>query len=202
MKNIEMDIVFILDRSGSMSGIESDTIGGYNSYIANQKDKNVLVTTVLFDDQYEMINNRKHISEVNKLTNKEYFVRGSTALLDAIGNTIKFMDKSINKKVIFIITTDGYENASREYNKEQIKELIKGHSKWEFIYVGANIDSYEEGRKLGIKDQNISNYKKDKIGVSKLYDSIERASNMMYNESSIKDNWKDELEDYIKENKE
>ena len=202
MKNIEMDIVFILDRSGSMSEIESDTIGGYNSYINNQKDKNVLVTTVLFDDQYEMINNRKHISEVNKLTNKEYYVRGSTALLDAIGNTIKFMDKSINKKVIFIITTDGYENASREYNKEQIKELIKGHSKWEFIYVGANIDSYEEGRKLGIKDQNISNYKKDKIGVSKLYDSIERASNMMYNESSIKDNWKDELEDYIKENKE
>ena len=202
MKNIEMDIVFILDRSGSMQGIEGDTIGGYNSYINNQKDKNVLVTTVLFDDQYEMINNRKHISEVNKLTNKEYYVRGSTALLDAIGNTIKFMDKSINKKVIFIITTDGYENASREYNKEQIKELIKGHSKWEFIYVGANIDSYEEGRKLGIKDQNISNYKKDKIGVSKLYDSIERASNMMYNESSIKDNWKDELEDYIKENKE
>lgn len=202
MKNIEMDIVFILDRSGSMSGIESDTIGGYNSYINNQKDKNVLVTTVLFDNNYEMINNRKHISEVNKLTNKEYFVRGSTALLDAIGNTIKFMDKSINKKVIFIITTDGYENASREYNKEQIKELIKGHSKWEFIYVGANIDSYEEGRKLGIKNQNISNYKKDKIGVSKLYDSIERASNMMYNESSIKDNWKDELEDYIKENKE
>jgi len=202
MKNIEMDIVFILDRSGSMSGIESDTIGGYNSYIANQKDKNVLVTTVLFDNNYEMINNRKNISEVKELTNKEYFVRGSTALLDAIGNTIKFMDKSINKKVIFIITTDGYENASREYNKEQIKELIKGHSKWEFIYVGANIDSYEEGRKLGIKDQNISNYKKDKIGVSKLYDSIERASNMMYNESSIKDNWKDELEDYIKENKE
>lgn len=202
MKNIEMDIVFILDRSGSMSEIESDTIGGYNSYINNQKDKNVLVTTVLFDNNYEMINNRKHISEVNKLTNKEYFVRGSTALLDAIGNTIKFMDKSINKKVIFIITTDGYENASKEYNKEQIKELIKGHSKWEFIYVGANIDSYEEARKLGIKDQNISNYKKDKIGVSKLYDSIERASNMMYNESSIKDNWKDELEDYIKENKE
>ena len=202
MKNKEMDIVFILDRSGSMSGIESDTIGGYNSYINNQKDKNVLVTTVLFDDQYEMINNRKHISEVNKLTNKEYYVRGSTALLDAIGNTIKFMDKSINKKVIFIITTDGYENASREYNKEQIKELIKGHSKWEFIYVGANIDSYEEARKLGIKDQNISNYKKDKIGVSKLFESIEVASNMMYNESYIKDNWKEELEDYIKENKE
>lgn len=202
MKNIEMDIVFLLDRSGSMQGIEGDTIGGYNSYINNQKDKNVLVTTVLFDNNYEMINNRKHISEVNKLTNKEYYVRGSTALLDAIGNTIKFMDKSINKKVIFIITTDGYENASREYNKEQIKELIKGHSKWEFIYVGANIDSYEEGRKLGIKDQNISNYKKDKIGVSKLYDSIERASNMMYEKSYIKDNWKDELEDYIKENKE
>lgn len=202
MKNKEMDIVFLLDRSGSMSEIESDTIGGYNSYINNQKDKNVLVTTVLFDDQYEMINNRKHISEVNKLTNKEYYVRGSTALLDAIGKTIEFMDKNINKKVIFIITTDGLENASREYNKEQIKELIKGHSKWEFIYIGANIDSYEEGRKLGIKNQNISNYKKDKIGVSKLYDSIERASNMMYNESSIKDNWKDELEDYIKENKE
>ena len=202
MKEKEMDIVFLLDRSGSMQGIEGDTIGGYNSYISNQKDKKLLVTTVLFDDKYEMINNRINISLVKELSNKEYFVRGSTALLDAIGKTIEFMDKNINKKVIFIITTDGLENASTLYNKDQIKELIKGHSKWEFIYIGANIDSYEEGRRLGIKDNNISSYKKDKKGVSKLFESIEVASNMMYNESYIKDNWKEELEDYIKENKE
>lgn len=195
----EMDIVFLLDRSGSMSGMENDTIGGYNSYLDSQRKNNVKVTTILFDNQYEILNNRIDIKDVKNITNKEYFVKGSTSLLDAIGKTINLMDKSENK-VIFIITTDGQENSSIEYKKHQIKELIQKHNNWEFIYIGANIDSYAEGGELGIKKQNISNYKKDKKGVAKLYESLELASDMLYSKGSIDDNWKNELEDYIKEN--
>ena len=171
-----MDVVFILDRSGSMRGTEKDTIGGYNSYLANFKDKNAKITTVLFDDKYEMITKRKDINEISYLTEKEYYVRGSTALLDAIGNTINFMDKEKADKVLFIITTDGYENSSCQFNKEQIKEMIKGHRKWEFMYIGADIDSYSEGQSLGIDKSNIANYIKDQKGIIKMYDAMCLAS--------------------------
>ena len=200
-KNNVMDVVFLLDRSGSMGGIEKDTIGGYNGYIKAQKDKNVLVTTVLFDNYYEMIYERKPISEVKKLDSKTYYVRGCTALYDAIGKTIKFMDENKSKKVLFIITTDGFENSSKEYNKSQIKELIKGHSNWEFMYIGADINSYEEGSSIGIKKDNISNYKKDKKGVSKLFKSIDMASSMYLENECINSNWKEDLENYIEENR-
>ena len=125
--NIEkcMDVVFLLDRSGSMTGFESDTIGGYNGYLKGMKEKNAKVTTVLFDDKYEMITERVPVKKVSKMTNKTYFTRGCTALLDAIGKTIKYMDSVNPEKVLFIITTDGYENASIEYNKAQIKTLIR-----------------------------------------------------------------------------
>lgn len=196
----EMDIVFLLDRSGSMGGLESDTIGGYNSYLRQQRDKNAKVTTILFDDQYEVLHDRKDINDVKKLTSKEYYVRGCTALLDAIGKTIKSMDLKKTKKVMFVITTDGYENASREYSKEQIKELIKGHSNWEFIYIGAGIDSYSEGSSIGIKTNNISNYVKDKKGMSKMFGAVARASSMMYEEDSIESSWKEDLESYIDNN--
>ena len=165
-KNKVTDIVFILDRSGSMRGLEEDTIGGYNSYIADFKDKNSKITTVLFDNKYEMITKREDINNVPKLTEDKYFVRGCTALMDAIGNSIQFMEKEKAEKIIFIITTDGYENASLKFNKEQIKEMIQGHKDWEFIYIGADIDSYSEGEKLGINRNNIANYKKDERGIS------------------------------------
>lgn len=197
----DMDVVFLLDRSGSMRGIEEDTIGGYNSYIESQKNNNVKVTTVLFDNQYEMLTDREDISNIKELTNKDYYVRGSTALLDAIGRTINYIDSKNPNKVIFIITTDGLENASREYNKEQIKELIKGHSNWEFMYIGANIDSYSEGTSIGISTKNISNYKKDRKGVSTLFRSISKASSMYYENESINECWKNDLDNYIKENK-
>ena len=113
-KNKKLDIVFLLDRSGSMSGVENDTIGGYNSYIEKQKGNNVYVTTVLFDNEYQILNERKHIKEIERLTRKEYFVRGTTALYDAIGKTIKRLDEVKTDKVLFVITTDGYENASKE----------------------------------------------------------------------------------------
>lgn len=190
----EMDVVFLLDRSGSMSGIEKDTIGGYNSYIDSQRGKNVKVTTILFDDKYEVLHNREDVDNIKKLTNKEYYVRGCTALLDAIGKTIREMEDKNPNKVIFIITTDGYENASTKYNKSQIKELISVHKDWKFMYIGADIDSYSEGRSLGIKDEFIANYKKTDRGISKLYNALTTASKLFYEEEIIDESWKNELE--------
>ena len=190
----EMDVVFLLDRSGSMSGIEKDTIGGYNSYIDSQRGKNVKVTTVLFDDKYEILHNREDIDSIKKLTNKDYYVRGCTALLDAIGKTIREIEDKNPNKVIFIITTDGYENASTKYNKSQIKELISVHKDWKFMYIGADIDSYSEGRSLGIKDEFIANYKKTDRGISKLYNALSTVSKIFYDEEEIDESWKNELE--------
>lgn len=190
----EMDVVFLLDRSGSMGGIEKDTIGGYNSYIDSQRGKNVKVTTVLFDDKYEVLHNRVDVDNIKKLTNKEYYVRGCTALLDAIGKTIREIEDKNPNKVIFIITTDGYENASTKYNKSQIKELISVHKDWKFMYIGADIDSYSEGRSLGIKDEFIANYKKTDRGISKLYNALTTASKLFYEEEIIDESWKNELE--------
>ena len=196
----EMDIVFLLDRSGSMSGMESDTIGGYNSYLNQQRKNNVRVTTVLFDDKYEILHERENIKNVHDLTRKEYYVRGSTALLDAIGKTINLMDSKGVHKTIFIITTDGLENASCEYNKAKIKDLVEKHKDWEFMYIGADIDSYKEGESIGIRKSNIANYSKSKKGVQKLFSSLGKASASFYECESVCDNWKEELENYIDDN--
>lgn len=190
----ETDIVFLLDRSGSMGGLESDTIGGYNSYIASQKSKNAKVTTVLFDDQYEIIYQRKRINEIKPLTKKQYFVRGCTALFDAIGKTIELMEKENPKKLLFIITTDGLENASTKYTKSQIKELIEGHKNWEFMFIGANIDSYEEGNSIGICRKNIANCKKDKKGLRSLFQAISKATILFQDEEELSEDWKKDLE--------
>ena len=203
MKKNELDIVFILDKSGSMAGSEKDTIGGYNSFIAKERKNNTnsKVTTILFDNNYEKLYDRVNISNIKKLTEKEYSVGGCTALYDAIGNTITDLDKKHPEKVLFVITTDGEENASREYNKSNIKKLIETHKNYEFIFLGAGIDSYREGESIGIRKENISNYSKSKKGISNMFAAVGRASEMMC-EDSLNSSWKENLENYIEDNKE
>lgn len=197
-QNENLDIIFLIDRSGSMCGSEEDTIGGFNSYIKRERNKGfgTKVTTVLFDDQYEILYKRKDIKEVENLTDKQYYVRGMTALYDAIGKTINLLDKEIDNKVLFVIMTDGMENDSREYSKQQITNLIESHN-WEFIFIGADIDSYAEARNIGIKKSRVANYEKSKRGVGKLYDAIENVTYCMREDVDL-DNayWKKDLEEY------
>lgn len=203
MKKNKIDIVFLLDKSGSMCGSETDTIGGYNSFLKKEKKNNIdsLVTTVLFDNNYKKIIDREEISKVKKLTKEEYYVGGCTALYDAIGKTITDMDKNKPDKVLFVITTDGLENASVEYSKQNIKSMIKKHKNYEFIFLGAGIDSYSEGESIGIKRSNISNYSKTKKGIENMFKAVNRASEMMCCDK-LNESWKDELSNYIEDNKE
>ena len=197
VKNNKLDVVFLLDRSGSMYDSVEDTIGGYNSYLNKQKKKNIntRITTVLFDDRYEILHDRKSIKEVKNITNKEYFVRGSTALLDAIGKTIITMDRTIKKdnKVLFIITTDGLENSSYEFSKNDIKKLIEKHKNFEFLYLGANIDSYSEANSIGISKKNVSNYTKSKKGIQKMFDACFAASESISSGNTLDESWKKEI---------
>jgi len=198
MKNVEneMDIIFLLDKSGSMYGSEKDTIGGFNSIIKEQKSDEVQakVTTILFDHEYEMLYKRKDLFDVDELTEKEYQVRGSTALLDAIGRTIITMQKEISGKVLFVITTDGRENSSVEFTKTQIKNLIT-NSNWEFLYLGADIDSYGEAAGIGINHERVANYRKTADGINEMYNSVSKATTMLYEKNEIDLSWKEDLEE-------
>ena len=174
------EIVFLLDRSGSMSGLENDTIGGFNGFVKKQAEIGPTnLTTVLFDDQYEILHSG--IDAKNAvLTEKEYFTRGSTALLDAVGKTIDEVGVRLAAtpeaqrpgKVIVVITTDGLENASRQYGYEQVKAMITRQSeqyRWEFIFMGANIDAAQEGQKLGIRLDRSFNYEATSYGVNSMF---------------------------------
>ncbi len=197
MKKKELDVVFLLDRSGSMGGMETDTIGGYNSYLNNQRKNkfNTYITTVLFDDKYEVLHDRCSIKDVKDITDKEYYVRGCTALMDAIGITInKISKESDGRKVIFVITTDGLENASREYSKSKIKKMIKSKKDWEFLYLGANIDSYGEASSIGIRKDRTSNYKSSKKGTRQMFAALECAVGRIANCEELDDSWNKELE--------
>ncbi len=193
-----LDLIFLIDRSGSMYGSEADTIGGFNSFIEKERKKELdtNVTTILFDDKYEVLYKRKSINDVEKLTEKEYFVRGTTALLDAIGKTITSLDKEVSSKVLFVIMTDGMENASVEFSKSQIKNMIDNH-KWEFIFLGADIDSYSEAGSIGIAKSRVANYEKSVDGIDRVYSSISLASDRLRNNEDLDDeDWKRELREY------
>lgn len=176
------EIIFILDRSGSMSGLETDTIGGYNSFLETQRkvEGEAQITTVLFDDKYELLHDGIDIRNVKPMTEKEYFARGMTALLDAIGKTIINVGIRLSNtpeterpsKVVFVITTDGQENASREFSYKKIHEMISEQQdkySWEFIFLGANIDAAKEAESLGIKASRASNYVADLHGTDIMY---------------------------------
>ncbi|MDF2859495.1 MAG: hypothetical protein K0Q87_5346 [Neobacillus sp.] len=214
MKKNLTELVFILDRSGSMSGLETDTIGGYNAMIEKQKQEEgeANVTTVLFDDKVEMLNQRVSLQEATKLTEKEYYVRGCTALLDAIGQTIHYMGnvqkyaKEEDKagKVLLVITTDGYENSSKEYSYEKVRKMIK-HQKdrydWEFIFLGANIDAVETAKQVGIDEEHATNYVADSVGTELNYKAMNGAISCYRSEGKINRRWKEEVEIDYKERK-
>ena len=202
MKNIapseDLDLVFLIDRSGSMNGSEEDTMGGFNSFIQKERKKefNTKVTTILFDDKYEVLYERKAIEDVSDLTEDEYYVRGCTALLDAIGKTITSLNHKIENKVLFVIMTDGMENASVEYSKSQISNMINSHT-WEFIFIGADIDSYSEARNIGIRKSRTANYRKSKEGVEDAYCSIACVTDAMRADVDLdKVHWKANLRKY------
>lgn len=193
----EMDLFFILDRSGSMYGTESDTINGFNAFIEKQlaKNHNILVTTILFDNEYEVLYSRKPISEVKPLTEREYYVRGTTALLDAIGRTVSRNQRKVNYAMC-VITTDGYENASREFNRAQIKDMVE-NSGWEFVFIGADIDSYGEASRIGIRSSRVARHRKDSRGINDMYNAVDKMTTNFYITRDIHDNdekWKEDLE--------
>ncbi len=210
MKKGLVEIVFILDRSGSMSGLENETIGGFNSTIERQRNEpgEAYVSTVLFDNQTEVLHDRVPIRELSPLTSKEYFARGSTALLDAIGSAIHHIgnvhkyarDEDRPEKTIVIITTDGYENASRKYSLDRIRMMIERQKTkygWEFLFLGANIDSIETARSFGIDERHATNYMPDSTGMEKLYDAEERFIRLHRCEFPNKkdfEEWKKEVE--------
>ena len=194
----DLDLIFLIDRSGSMYGSEDDTIGGFNAFIEKERKKefNTNVTTILFDHEYEMLYKRKSINDVKPLTREEYYVRGSTALLDAIGKTITSLDKEIDNKVLFVIMTDGRENSSIEFSKTQISNMIKNHS-WEFIFIGADIDSYAEASHIGIRKSRVANYRKSAEGVEKLFNSVENATMCLRKNIDLEDaDWSKDLNEY------
>ncbi|MBO7210116.1 MAG: VWA domain-containing protein [Methanobrevibacter sp.] len=193
----EMDLFFILDRSGSMSGSESDTINGFNAFIEKQavKNHNIRVTTILFDDKYQVLYSRKPISEVKALTEKEYYVRGCTALLDSIGKTVNSYKNEVGSAMC-IITSDGYENASREYDRDQIRNIIENCG-WEFVFIGADIDSYTEASRIGIRKSRVANYNKTAKGHEDMYEACNLITDRYYRKRDINDNnvdWKEKLD--------
>ena len=195
----KLDVIFILDKSGSMSGSEENTISSFNEYLEREKKNkfSTTITTVLFSDSYYYLHNNVNIKDVNPITSHDYYVGGCTALYDTLGNVISDVGKRETDKVLFIIITDGYENASKEYSNENIKKLIKKHKDWQFIYIGADIDSYAAGSSIGIRRENIANYVKDKTGSKALFRAVNNYECAMMEEATNTTDWKKELDNYI-----
>jgi len=217
MKKCLTEMVFILDRSGSMGGLESDTIGGFNSMLKKQKEEpgDCRITTILFDDSYEVLHDRIDIKAVSEITSREYYVRGCTALLDAIGKAIKKINKVQKntaekyraEKVLFIITTDGMENSSREFTYERIKSMIEKQKKkhnWEFIFLGANIDAIDVANRFGIAQNRTQNFHNDSEGIALNYEVLSETMSHYRSapaNASFSDNWGDKISANFKSRK-
>ena len=211
MKKDLTELVFILDRSGSMSGLESDTIGGYNAMLEKQKKEpgEAVITTVLFDDRYELLHDRINLKGIAPITEKEYFVRGSTAFLDAVGRTINKIGNAQKytteyeraEHVLFVITTDGMENASREFSDEKVRKMIE-HQKnkygWEFIFLGANIDAIAAAERFGIGEDRATNYNADSEGTLLNYEVISETVSCLRASRPISENWKERIDEDFK----
>ena len=201
------ELIFILDRSGSMSGLESDTIGGFNATISDQKkiDGETRVTTILFDNFFEVLHDRINLQDIAPLTDKDYFVRGGTALYDAVAlgiRKIANVQKQTRKqgradKVIMVITTDGYENSSRETNAAMLHQMIDDCKKegWEFLFLGADIDAQAAAGNIGIETHRAANFVKDSQGVRVQYDSLNVAISAMRSGAPLPKDWKEKLDE-------
>ena len=206
VKPSRVEMVLVLDESGSMSDLTSDTIGGFNSMIEKEKQsgENVRVTTVLFSDRYKILHNHRDIKDVEKMTEKDYTPGGMTALLDAVGKTIRRIDlightrnKAMGNKVLFVIITDGKENYSEEYTYADVKKLIKDRQEnagWEFIFLGANIDAAAEAENLAVK------YKNTGSGVRANFKAVAEMSDSLAKSGRVSDEWKSQVEEDTDEN--
>ena len=202
------ELVFILDRSGSMAGLESDTIGGFNGMIEKQKKEEgkAYISTILFDNVSEVLHDRVELSEIKPLTDGDYTVRGCTALLDAIGDAIHHI-KNIHKyarpedvpeHTMFVITTDGMENASRKYSYQDIKKMIeqqKASAGWEFLFIGANIDAVQVASRMGISEERTANYVSDSVGTALAFGTLCQPLTEMRRGKKISRKWAESLEE-------
>ena len=204
MKKDLTELVFILDRSGSMRGLEKETIMGFNSMIEKQKSEEgkALVTTILFDHEIEVIHERKSIDEIRKMTDEDYYVRGYTALLDAIGYGIEHVEIAhsheedrLPDKTLFVIITDGEENSSSRFTPERIRKMIKEQKrkKWEILFIGANIDAEKEAGKIGIEKDHAVDYIADREGTELNYKALGSAISGFRNGSALPSSWKNEI---------
>ena len=212
MKKNLTELVMILDRSGSMSGLESDTIGGYNGMMEKQRktEGEVLVSAVLFDDRSEVLYDRVPLDQVPRMTDKEYYVRGCTALLDAVGGAIHHIgnihkyarEEDRPEKTIFVITTDGMENASRTYSYDKVKQMVDRQKEkygWEFLFLGANIDAIKTAGRFGISADRAANYHSDHEGTALNYEVLSDAvSEMRCCSAPISGDWKKRIEEDFK----
>ena len=215
MKQNLTEIVFILDRSGSMAGLEADTIGGFNAMIEKQKTESgeAYVSTVLFDNVSEVIHDRVDIRKIQPMTREQYYVRGCTALLDALGKAIHHIgnvhkyarEEDRPEKTIFVITTDGMENASRTYTYEKLKAMIQRQKEkygWEFLFLGANIDAAREAARFGISEDRAANYHADSLGTSVIYEAVSEAVCNVRASRPMNREWKQNIDaDYQKRGK-
>lgn len=212
MKKGLTEIIFILDRSGSMHGLEKDTIGGFNSMIDRQKleEGEALVSCILFDDESEVIYDRVSLDKIEPMTEKQYYVRGSTALIDAMGGAIHHVknvhkyirEEDVPEHTIFIITTDGMENASHQYSSGEVKKAVeqqKEKAGWEFIFLGANIDAVETAKHFGISENRAVNYHSDAAGTAVNFRALGKAVSSLRKEACVAEDWAAEInEDYEK----